>query len=172
MGQGGELLIFLVDDDKMFLKSLEKYIQQFFSKIKTKTFSTGEECLTYIHLKPDIILLDYVLNANYPSAMNGVEVLIKIKAIDPEIVVIMFSAQDHIDVAVDSMKHGAFDYVVKNDKIFIRIQNAIKNIMYSFSLKKDANVYKRKMRIIALVFFLLILFTIYMQIYFRTFITT
>ena len=166
-----DLLIFLVDDDKIFLKSLEHYIQHIFAKITIKTFSTGEECLNFLHLKPDIILLDYMLNTNYPDAMNGIKVLTKIKEADSEIVVIMFSAQDHIDVAVNTMKHGAFDYIVKNDKIFPRLKNAVKNIMYAFSLKQDMNAYKHKMELFGVLFFGMVLFIIYMQVHFHIFST-
>lgn len=164
-----DLLIFLVDDDKMFLKSLEHYIQRTLKKITIKTFSTGEECLSNMHQKPDIILLDYILNAKYLDAMNGIKVLDQIKTTDPDSTVIIFSAQDHIDVAVDIMKHGAFDYIVKNDKIFVRLQNVIKNVLYAFSLKDDMLAYKRRMRVFGVVLVLIVIILIYMRIYFQPF---
>jgi DNA-binding NtrC family response regulator len=159
----GNTLIFLVDDDTSFLRLMENYIHKFFKRITIKTFSTGEECLNNLHQKPDIILLDYLLNSDYPNAMNGIKVLSNIKKAEPETTVIMFSAQDHIDVAVDTMKHGAFDYIVKNDKIFLRVQNAIKNILYTFSLKKDKKQYQVKMWLFTVFLFILLSIIIYVS---------
>lgn len=160
-------LLFLVDDDKMFLKSMEHYIHHFFNQFTVKTFQTGEECLNYLHQKPDIVLLDYYLNSNYPDAITGLKVLDKIKEKTPESTVVMFSAQDHINVAVNTMKHGAFDYIVKNDKIFPRVRNVVKNILHTFSLKKDLISYRNKMGLFGALFLLMVLFVIYMQIHFQ-----
>ncbi len=162
-------LIFLVDDDKMFLKTMELYIRQFFNNYTIRTFYTGEECLNSIHQKPDIVLLDYMLNGNYPDAMDGIKVLIQIKKTNPEITVIMFSAQDHIDIAVDTMKHGAFDYIVKNDKMFLRVQNAIKNVIYNLVLKQDMKEYKRKMRLLGILIAVIIGALVYVSIFCRSF---
>lgn len=162
-------LIFLVDDDISFLKLLENYIHQFFKKVTIKTFTTGEDCLHNLNEKPDIVLMDYILNSNFPNAMNGIKVLDKIKQAEPTINVILFSGQDHIDVAVDTMKHGAFDYIVKNDKIFVRVQNAIKNVLYTFSLKKDIKDYKRKVSFFVISLILAASVIVYMQFFFHTF---
>src|ERR1035437_9349188 len=130
-------LIFLVDDNELFLKSIEVYLRQFFRNFTITTFTTGEDCLKAISQNPDIVLLDYMLNSKYPDAMNGIMVLEKIKKTNPETSVIIFSAQDKIEVAVETMKHGAFDYVIKNERMFLRVQNAIKNILKNQSLKLD-----------------------------------
>lgn len=138
-------LIFLVDDNEVFLKSMELYLKQNFKGFAITTFTTGEECIKCLTQNPGIILLDYMLNTKYPNAMNGIKVLEQIKKTNPESAVIMFSAQDHIEVAVDTMKHGAFDYIIKNDRMFLRVQNAIKNVSHTHALKLDLQSYKRRM---------------------------
>ena len=161
--------IFLVDDDIMFLKSMKQYIHRFFENSSIVTFSTGEECLNNLFMKPDIILLDYMLDGVHPDAMNGVKVLDKVKETEPETSVILFSAQDHIDVAVNTMKHGAFDYIVKNDRIFVRVQNAIKNVLYSFTLKEDMENYKLKMKVFTTALVIILGFVVYLQVHWRVF---
>lgn len=124
--------IFLVDDDSLFLKFLSlEFIQN--GNFEIQTFSSGELCLENLSDTPDIIVLDYHLNGVDKNAMNGIDTLIKIKAYLSTIPVIMLSSQDKIEVAVSSMYHGAFDYVVKSETSFLRLQKAIDTI---FSLKK------------------------------------
>ncbi len=157
--------IFLVDDNEVFLKSMELYLKQNFKGFTITTFTTGEECLKCLSQNPGIILLDYMLSTIYPNAMNGIKVLGLIKKTNPETAVIMFSAQDYIEVAVDTMKHGAFDYIVKNDRMFLRVQNAIKNVSHTHLLRLDVRSYKRRMAGVVLVAVLITGSIIYMSIF-------
>jgi len=139
-----EIMFFLVDDDILFLKSLEiEFAQNTDSVIKT--FATGELCIESIGQNPDIIILDYYLNGIEKNAINGLETLDKIKAINPEMPVIMLSSQDSIEVAVNCMKHQAFDYIVKSETAFIRLQKAITTIFHNQKLEKTLSWYMEKM---------------------------
>jgi len=138
------ILIFLVDDDALFLKSLEIEFEQNL-KATIKTFTTGEKCLGHLSQKPDIIVLDYYLNSIEETAMNGCETLDEIKAINPHIPVIMLSSQDSIDVAVNCMKHNAYDYIVKSETAFFRLQKAITAIFHSQKIEKALIWYMEKM---------------------------
>jgi two-component system OmpR family response regulator len=115
--------VFLVDDDSIFLKVLETQFKER-TKYNVKTFSTGEDCLKNLEEKPDIIFLDYYLNPSNPN-QTGLKILDKIKIANPKINVIMLSSQDSIEIAVNCMKHQAFDYIVKSEAAFIRAQKAI-----------------------------------------------
>ncbi|MBN2521629.1 MAG: response regulator, partial [Bacteroidales bacterium] len=115
-----KILLFLVDDDALFLKSLEiEFSDNTESAIET--FATGELCLVNLPLNPDVVILDYHLNSVDKNAINGLETLDRIKTINPLIPVIMLSSQDKIEVAVNCMKHQAFDYIVKSETAFIRL---------------------------------------------------
>jgi two-component system, OmpR family, response regulator len=112
MKPSNKIKLFLVDDDAVYLKSLEiEFMQN--ADFSIETFATGEECLLALSNKPDVIILDYLLDGIVENAMNGIEVLDSIKAYDKDIPVVMLSAQDKIEVAVNCMRHQAFDYVVK-----------------------------------------------------------
>jgi DNA-binding NtrC family response regulator len=139
-----KILLFLVDDDSMFLKSLEiEFSQNTGSEIKT--FSTGELCIKSLALSPDIIILDYHLNGIDKKAINGLETLDRIKEINPKIPVIILSSQDKIEVAVNCMKHQAFDYIVKSETAFIRLQKAITTIFHYQKIEKALSWYMEKM---------------------------
>ena len=139
-----KILIFLVDDDALFLKELEiEFAGNTGSEIKS--FSSGELCIKNILKNPDVIILDYHLDSVDKHAINGLETLDRIKTANPQIPVIMLSSQDKIEVAVNCMKHQAFDYIVKSETAFIRLQKAITTIFHYQKIEKALSWYMEKM---------------------------
>lgn len=137
-------IVFIVDDDALYLKSLEiEFLQQ--TEYEVKTFATGELCLKNLGQKPEIVVLDYYLNGIDKDAIDGLETLDKIKLVDESIQVIILSAQDKIEVAVNCMKHKAFDYFVKSETAPIRLKQAISAIFKNQKLEKTLNWYMEKM---------------------------
>lgn len=139
-----KIKLFLVDDDALFLKALEI---QFFNHADfiIETFPTGESCIKNLTNNPDVIILDYQLDGIDKTAMNGVDTLDKIKAINPDIPVVMLSSQDKIDVAINCMHHRAFDYVVKSETAFFRLQKIITTIFKYKKMEKELNWYMDRM---------------------------
>lgn len=139
-----KILLFLVDDDVLFLKSLQMDFTEN-TESDIQTYATGEMCLESISQNPDIIILDYHLNSVDKNAINGLETLDRIKKLNPEIPVIMLSSQDKIDVAVNCMKHQAFDYIVKSETAFLRLQRTITTIFHYQKIEKALSWYMEKM---------------------------
>ena len=139
-----KIKLFLVDDDAVFLRLLEIEFHEH-ADFDIETYATGELCIENLSHKPDIIILDYLLDGVERDVMNGIETLDKIKAFNPEIPVIMLSAQDKIDVAINCMHHAAFDYVVKSETAFMRLQKIISIIFETKKLKKQLNWYMERM---------------------------
>jgi DNA-binding NtrC family response regulator len=139
-----KIKIFLVDDDIVFLKSLEiDFLQS--ADFIIETYVTGELCLDYLIHTPDVIVLDYYLDGIDPNAMNGLDTLDKIKAFNPDIPVIMLSSQDKIEVAIECMHHKAFDYVVKSETAFLRLQKIISTIFKFKKMEKELSWYMDRM---------------------------
>lgn len=139
-----KIKLYLVDDDAFFLKALElEFLKH--ADFEIKTFATGELCLENIKNQPDVIFLDYHLNGIEKFAINGMETLDKIKAIDPDIPVVMLSSQDKIDVAINCMHHRAFDYVVKSETAFLRLQKIISTIFRYKKMEKELTWYMERM---------------------------
>ena len=140
MMRNEKIKLFLVDDDAVFLKSLEiEFIQHVDFTIET--FATGELCLENLSHSPDVIILDYHLDGIEKNAMNGMETLDKIKSVNPDLPVVMLSSQDKIEVAVNCMHHSAFDYVVKSETAFMRLQKIITSILSYKKKEKELNWY-------------------------------
>jgi DNA-binding NtrC family response regulator len=139
-----KIKLFLVDDDVVFLKLLEiEFLQH--ADFVVETYDTGEHCLEHLSHNPDVIILDYQLDGITKDAMNGIETLDKVKAFNPDIPVVMLSSQDKIDVAIDCMHHRAFDYVVKSETAFYRLQKIITTIFQYKKMEKELSWYMDRM---------------------------
>jgi DNA-binding NtrC family response regulator len=77
--------------------------------------------------------------------MNGIETLDRIKNFNPDVSVIVLSAQDKIDVAINCMHHRAYDYVVKSETAFVRLQKIISSIFRYRRMEKQLSWYMDRM---------------------------
>ena len=123
--------IFVVEDDEWYNRLLVHNLS-LNPDYEIESFTNGKECLSNLSKNPDVITLDYQL-----PDMQGLEVLKKIKAENEEIQVILISEQDEIDVVVELLKYGAYDYIVKSKDIRERLLNTIQNIRNGASLKRE-----------------------------------
>ena len=144
MKNENKIKIFLVDDDALFLKSLEIEFMENADFI-IETYPTGELCIKNLSNSPDVIILDYQLDGIEKNAMNGLETLDKIKDFNPDFPVIMLSSQDKIEVAINCMHHKAFDYVVKSETAFVRLQKIITTIFKYKKMEKELSWYMDRM---------------------------
>lgn len=116
------LKIFVVDDDIFHLHAVKQVLSDL-GHPDVSIFSNGVDCMMEINQQPDIIFLDHNMD-HY----TGYEVLRRVKRFNPNIIVIMLSAQEEIKIAVDSLKHGAFDYISKGADLKSKIELAMKKI--------------------------------------------
>ena len=144
MKSKNKIKIFLVDDDALFLKSLEiEFLEH--DEFTVETYRTGELCIENLSLNPDVVILDYHLDGINKNAMNGIETLDKIKAHNADITVVMLSSQDKIEVAVNCMHHKAFDYVIKSETAFMRLQKTLTTNFEYKKMKKELDWYMERM---------------------------
>jgi len=153
--------IFLVDDEPIQNEMLKDYLNERFV-YEVKTFDNGEEMLQNMHLHPEIVVLDYHLSSHKPDAKNGVEILKVLKDKHPEVQVIMLSGQDKIDVAIDSMKYGAYDYVVKGETAFSRTENILNNVSELHKVKTINKAYKKTILLLSIAIGLIVALTLYL----------
>ncbi|MBA4317859.1 MAG: response regulator [Flavobacterium sp.] len=149
MKNENKIKLFLVDDDALFLKSLEieftEHADFTEDEYTIETYATGELCMENLSHEPDVIILDYHLDGIDKTAMNGLETLDKIKAFNKDMPVVMLSSQDKIEVAINCMHHKAFDYVVKSETSFLRLQKIITTIFQYKKMEKELSWYMDRM---------------------------
>ncbi len=157
--------LFLVDDEPIQNEMLKDYLSERFL-YDVKVYNNGEDALKAIDsLNPEIVVLDYHLNSQNREAKNGVEILKQLKDKHPETQVIVLSGQDKIEVAVDSIKYGAYDYVVKGETAFSRMENVLNNISELHKMKTINKGQKLAIAILAIVAIAALLFAFYLKYY-------
>lgn len=73
-------------------------------------YTTGESCLHDLGKSPSVIVLDY----NLDGEMNGLDTLQKVRAINPDVYVILFSSQKGLNTKEILLQYGSFDFLEKN----------------------------------------------------------
>ncbi|SFF64031.1 sigma-54-dependent transcriptional regulator [Sunxiuqinia elliptica] len=123
--------IFVVEDDDWYNRLLVHNLS-LIPDYDIESFTSGKDCIKNLNKEPDVITLDYRL-----PDMKGLEVLKEIKAINEDIQVVLISEQDDIEVVVELLKHGAYDYIVKSSDVKERLLNTVNNIRQGSRLKKE-----------------------------------
>jgi DNA-binding NtrC family response regulator len=130
--------IFVVEDDPAYTKFL-KYVLGLNPDYEVDYYTTGKDCLANLYKNPTIVTLDYSL-----PDMPGEKVLNQIKSQDPNINVIIVSAQEKIHTAVELLKSGAYDYISKDHETKERLLNSINNARNKTSLIKEIDHLKKE----------------------------
>lgn len=131
--------IFIVEDDKIFAKRLH-YQLSLNPDFEILEFHNGKSLIQALDQNPDLITLDYHL-----PDLQGDEILNKIKSKSPETPVLIISGQQDVGTAVELLKNGAYDYLVKADDLVNRLRNVIDNLREKILLKKKVEELEREL---------------------------
>ena len=123
MTQLEEVSVLLVDDEVEFVETLTKRMKK--RKLKTSSVNSGEDALEFLGQHPtDVVILDVKM-----PGIDGIQTLREIKQKYPLIEVIMLTGHANVEVAIQGMEIGAFDYLMKPmaiDDLVYKIQDAYK----------------------------------------------
>jgi DNA-binding NtrC family response regulator len=157
-------LVFLVDDDQYYLDSLEQNLRlDFKDGIQLEKYQTAEECLSNLHKSPDVVILDYYLTPNKKNR-NGIDVLKIIKEEKPSAEVVMLSGHEKLDIAVNCIRNGAYDYIIKNESAFVRAGNLVKNLLNANILRKESQQHERWNWVVGGIMLLMVFYGVYFHI--------
>lgn len=123
--------IFIIDDDPWYGQILEYHLS-LNPDYKVFRFETAKECLNNLYLQPDLITVDFSL-----PDMEGDKLFQKIREVNAQVPIIMISAQQNVSVAVNLLKLGVNDYLVKDDSTKDLLWNSILRIRETQNLKKE-----------------------------------
>jgi two-component system response regulator AtoC len=130
--------VFIVEDDMWYGSMLEHYLT-LNPEYEVKRFESPGDFFAHLHEVPDVVTLDYSL----PDS-DGTEVLRKIKEFNPDIRVIIISGQEDVATAINLLKNGAFDYIVKDDDTKDRLWNSILHLREISNLKQEVESLKKQ----------------------------
>lgn len=120
--------ILVVDDNKAILSALRLLLPAYFSEVTT--LSSPNDLMHNIETKrPEVILLDMNFTAKVTTGNEGLFWLGEILKVYPDIPVVLFTAYSDVALAVDAIKRGAFDFIIKpfdNAKLVSTLQAALR----------------------------------------------
>lgn len=118
-----ELRVLIVDDEVEFLDTLAKRLSK--RKLQVSCSTSGEDAIRILKERPlDVVILDVKM-----PGMDGIEALREIKRMNPLLEVIMLTGHANVEVAIQGMELGAFDYLMKPidiDELLYKVQDAYK----------------------------------------------
>lgn len=132
--------IYVLEDDEWYNKLLVHSLSLNPDYI-VKSFFNASDFFKSIKDKPDIVTIDYRL----PDA-NGETVLEKIKEMLPDTEVIVISEQENIETAINLLKKGAYDYLVKEKNIRDRLLAVVNNIRKNSTLKSRITTLEKELQ--------------------------
>ncbi len=123
--------IFIVEDDSWYGEILEYHLS-LNPDYSITCFKSGKDCLENLYKNPDIITIDYSL-----PDFTGDKLYQKIKEINNQVPVIVISGQEDIAVAVDLLKKGVTDYLIKDENTKDILWNTVIKLRETGILKKE-----------------------------------
>lgn len=113
--------VLVVDDEARFRTTLAKMLRS--RGLTVEAVGSGEECLAELDARPyDVVLLDIRM-----PGLGGLETLRLLKERHPEVEVVMLSGHANLDTAIELLKLGAYDYLLKPcplEEVLLKIENA------------------------------------------------
>lgn len=160
-----DLKVFVVEDNRIYNRVVCEYLKKRGFK-QVISFYSGKECIKEVEAgaSPHIVIQDYHL-----EDMTGIDVLQRVKKISKRTEFVFLTGNEDMDVAVNTIKYGAFDYIIKDNEMALKkVENKIEKISRLFELQAGNRVVKRAM-IISVLFLVLIVIFSMMHILFNAF---
>lgn len=136
---GGEsICIAVVDDDMMYRQAIEVSLKNVPGS-RVLGFESGEQCFKHYHrIRPDILVLDYSLCSEADNgAMNGIEILKKVRQVNNRTTVIFLTGAGNTDVAVNAIRAGATDFITKDKNGLPRLMNQVRKAAIRIQVKRQ-----------------------------------
>ncbi len=133
--------IFIVDDDPEYCALLQFQLRKI-ERAEISTFSSGEEALENMNKDPHLVLLDLVM-----PGQGGLETLRQFKLATPKLPVIVVSSQTVVDVALEALKLGAYDYITKGHDDTMKINRLAEQIAERTRLTSEVTLLREQLRV-------------------------
>ncbi|MBW1938652.1 MAG: response regulator, partial [Deltaproteobacteria bacterium] len=126
-----QLNLVIIEDEEAHFQLLKRSIEKAYPLASLYYFQETSGCIHKLdEINPHIIIADYLL-----PGMNGIEFLEYLKQEKKDIPVIMITGQGDENIAIQAMKLGAWDYLVKSGDFFALIPSVIEKVIREWKLK-------------------------------------
>ncbi len=140
------LVVFLVDDNKIYLNLLKNLVKT--KNVTVHTFTSGEEALECLSLKPDLVIIDYHLDGINPKAKKGDVIAEMIHEKNPTTEIILISSDQKFKLLME-LKSSVAKNIIYKDK---KAPELVRTKVYGLSIQKsDLLKYRKSLMMLLLV---------------------
>ncbi|RMD91025.1 MAG: response regulator, partial [Calditrichaeota bacterium] len=134
------LKVLLVEDDQDQAELIRRSLEKFDERFNVEIIDSGESCLEKISSqKYEAIILDYQL-----PVYDGLEILKRIKNRGIHVPIVVVSGQGNEKVAVEALKNGAYDYIIKDSTYFSVLPKVVQQTIEKHHLELKLRESERK----------------------------
>lgn len=126
-------LIYIIDPNQNYRRVLESCLNALDFK-RLRLFENGESCFSLVGSAPDIIILEYNLGEN---CWNGIEFMAEFSRVNTETRYIFMSSATNVDIAVESIRKGASDYILKSKSGITRLAQQVEKLNSQYLEKQN-----------------------------------
>lgn len=153
-------LIYVVEDNKVYNQLVTGFLKKK-GYNNVKSFQSGGELIKSLNKTelPDIVIQDYFM-----QDLNGIEVLKRIKKMSPRTEFIFLTGNEDVNVAINSIKYGAFDYIIKDDVALDKVNDKIDKIIKLKALESKNKKIKNYMVVSTIILLSIIIISIFFSV--------
>ena len=130
----GKTKIFVVEDDALYSRMLRHKLS-LDPEFEVDVFHDGKSFLKKIDERPSVITLDHTL-----PDISGLELLKKIRKDYPSIPVVVLSAQEDVNTALEMLKAGAYDYIIKDNTAMDKLWHIVHQANEKSTLQNEVEL--------------------------------
>jgi DNA-binding NtrC family response regulator len=130
--------IFVVEDNEFFSQLIKQKLESN-DQNEVTLFNNGDDFRRYLHLNPDIVVLDY----NLPNT-TGIDLLKEIKNFNDQIKTILISGQEKVDVVIEAFENGAEEYIKKDDNALTMLDLKVQKHSSTVNLRKEVDTLREQ----------------------------
>ncbi len=134
------LKLVIIEDEEAHFSLMKRAIERDLPQVTVHYFAHAGACLQCLdEVSPDIIVTDYLM-----PDMDGIEFLKALKEREKDVPVIVITGQGNENIAVQAMKLGAWDYLVKSPDFFTLLPAVIDKVIREWNLKESLRDSERR----------------------------
>lgn len=142
--KNSDIKVFVIEDNELYSKLIEKQLKDR-TDYQVFVFLTVESMLDEVKSgnKPHLVITDYYLGHLIKNALQLVD---EMKQIDSSIPIVVMTSQSDLKLAVNVLKNGAFDFIVKDSSAFEKLVSTVYKVAELVKLKEEINLHRARSR--------------------------
>lgn len=142
--KNSDIKVFVIEDNELYSKLIERQLKER-TDYQVEVFVTVESMLSELKSgnEPHLIITDYYLGHQIKTASELIE---EVELINASIPIVVMTSQSDLKLAINILKQGAFDFIVKDNSAFEKIVSTVSKVAELVKLKEEISLHRTRTR--------------------------